>query len=921
MGNLGGGVESVPVIISSQNQFRMFLTLFLGLLVIIFLFVIGFRTPSMTLHLISEPGYAFLPHLLDGEQVVMYGYKFSKNDGVVVSTPEEVRCVLNSNGYKACDAIFSFVGDGMDGFSSTSPIVLVSFYDGSMVSDINVTFSTEFKIIEGYSYDSCSVSKSLKDKSVEISNFITGKSSFDEEGLGSKFIVEESYPFYFPRGCDISSYSVREFSNFHRLDGLEFVVFDSGPEKSNFISGGYLNNLQKSNSVTSIDYNKPFAIRVSFEIPISQSNFINLEFHDKNYISGLETYVSGCGDILSPGVYTLDSDIGSYGVCLNVESDDVILDCAENSISYGLGLDFSSGVYSKSSNVTIHNCKFIGSNPESLYSSGVYLEEAFGARIINSTFFVISPYSSGINLFSSSDSFVSDNVFYVLSDSSYGLIVTKSSQNSSFNGNLFNVDGLSSNAVLILKSSFGSFNANIFNLGGGGSNSIYLYDSHSNTFNSNTFSSSGTLGSSILCGSSIYNSFFDNNFSVTGDYSNAVSIFGNSHSNNFSWINLQTTGVNSHGFYFYGNLDESHFSNLNITNSGESSNSLFFKSSDSNVVFVDSFFNSTYSGADEIYFDSSISSNFPGLLKLINVVYDSIRLTNQEHGFIERYWYFDAQSFDVEENPLYGVEFLVSNLIDGVEENYSSDESGFVRAPLLFYSNLDGVEKSYSNYYVSAKYSSEIFEVMIINNQSNSLRFDFSSDPGVLFDASCFSRFECTPWSECFNGSISRVCVNKNPGCNSSYPSVVRKCLLDSSSKEALFDINLELLSDHVEGDYPLSIKVFLLNIGVPGEVDANVYYEVYDEIGDIVYSESEVVKVQTQIEYLKTLDLSSLPNGRYTVRAELSYLGQVEPASSEVRFFVGDVETFSLVFYSVVFFFFIVLLLILYFFLVRSSK
>ncbi|MBR9705967.1 hypothetical protein GOV14_02960 [Candidatus Pacearchaeota archaeon] len=165
-----------------------------------------------------------------------------------------------------------------------------------------------------------------------------------------------------------------------------------------------------------------------------------------------------------------------------------------------------------------------------------------------------------------------------------------------------------------------------------------------------------------------------------------------------------------------------------------------------------------------------------------------------------------------------------------------------------------------------------------------------SGSPGGGGGESCIydSNFdwECNIWSECENGSQTRKCKEFN-NCDNPYgqPDIDRSCEIlevPVNVKNVLFDIKLEILDSK-----GLELKINLLNFGVPGRVNASLYYEVSDSAGKVVYEENEIVSVETQIEFIKSIKGLDLNNGKYKVFVDLKYEGQQVPAFAEDFFII----------------------------------
>jgi hypothetical protein len=109
----------------------------------------------------------------------------------------------------------------------------------------------------------------------------------------------------------------------------------------------------------------------------------------------------------------------------------------------------------------------------------------------------------------------------------------------------------------------------------------------------------------------------------------------------------------------------------------------------------------------------------------------------------------------------------------------------------------------------------------------------------------------------------------------------------ETTGRKILFDIGVKINKKNVFVNEKLVSTISLINLGVPGEVKAVVYYRIIDEKGDVVYEESEMVLVETQKEFIKEFDVSKLDEGEYTLFSEIKYEEQKEPARAEDVFYV----------------------------------
>jgi outer membrane protein assembly factor BamB len=164
----------------------------------------------------------------------------------------------------------------------------------------------------------------------------------------------------------------------------------------------------------------------------------------------------------------------------------------------------------------------------------------------------------------------------------------------------------------------------------------------------------------------------------------------------------------------------------------------------------------------------------------------------------------------------------------------------------------------------------------------------------------------CDAWSMCINGKQTRNCTIA--GTESKACEIVDLAIISSSDTEVntsgqvvkkskgilarLFDVNLGLLNKQVQKNKNLTVVVSLINLGVPGKVNATLYYEIENANKEIKYTETEVVPVETQEEFIKTMDVSTLENGAYTLFIDLKYEGQKEPAQAKTEFTVYTNKT-----------------------------
>ncbi|MCD4771314.1 hypothetical protein K8R30_02755 [archaeon] len=201
----------------------------------------------------------------------------------------------------------------------------------------------------------------------------------------------------------------------------------------------------------------------------------------------------------------------------------------------------------------------------------------------------------------------------------------------------------------------------------------------------------------------------------------------------------------------------------------------------------------------------------------------------------------------------------------------------------------------YSNYLINATTSEETSSQSVNISENRNLVFTFPapiSNPNGGGGGSsgsniaCIPEWECSNWGKCINKKQSRTCTDNNScGIETDKPDTERKCKIGRNIKKVLFDINLKILKRYT--DEILSGSIGLINIGIPGEVIANLSYKIKNSTEEIVYEEKETLSIETQTEFIKEINISNLPVGKYTWIIELTYEGQTEPALTQSNFVV----------------------------------
>ena len=148
--------------------------------------------------------------------------------------------------------------------------------------------------------------------------------------------------------------------------------------------------------------------------------------NNSGWVNSSAVQISQCGvDITTPNtVYTFTSDSTSSGDCVDVDADNVTIDCEGHSIT---GTGGTNGVWSGSSGTVVENCTF------SDFAYGVSFEDVDGGVIKNSD--MNSNDLAGILLLDSTGDNVYDNLLYE-NYAEAGLYLSGST-NSTITGNYF----------------------------------------------------------------------------------------------------------------------------------------------------------------------------------------------------------------------------------------------------------------------------------------------------------------------------------------------------------------------------------------------------------------------------------------------------------------------------------------------------
>ncbi len=340
----------------------------------------------------------------------------------------------------------------------------------------------------------------------------------------------------------------------------------------------------------------------------------------------IQESLASCTNLSTSGIkYTLTSNINSAGSCINIEANNIILDCTGYFINYstadrlGYGINNTLG----KSNVTVQNCRIYEGNTSTAVKIAIYYANAQNGTVYNNTiittggssygiYYLTSNFSnisynfintsgsdaSGIALSGTSNNYISYNI--INTTAGYGIQLANSKNDrATYNNittytdaldliNTVDSDIISNNKIMMY-----SGGANIALLEGTITNLTF----ENNTLNLSTDSPVGITALSLL---NVVNSTFRYNIitlSSASVYGIATSSSGSEARDNiFLFNNVLTTGTTSNAIYLLGGTNNTFISD-NITTTGVASNDIQLADA-ANATFVNATFVRTKIGFD-----------------------------------------------------------------------------------------------------------------------------------------------------------------------------------------------------------------------------------------------------------------------------------------------------------------------------------
>ncbi|RLI90746.1 MAG: hypothetical protein DRO95_05610, partial [Candidatus Altiarchaeales archaeon] len=355
--------------------------------------------------------------------------------------------------------------------------------------------------------------------------------------------------------------------------------------------------------------------------------------------------------------YNLTQNVSSSGTCMQINANNITLDCRGYKIKYstsfvGYGVDDSGGY----DYTTIKNCNIVqGSTSNDSY--GIYFNGVTNGLIKNNNITTTSDeLGIGIRIESSSTNTLANNKIITSGQYSYGIYLKFSSGSNVLANNTISTSGYSGYGILLYSSSTNILANNTISTSGYSGDGIYLYiSSNSNTISNNTISTSNTWSYGIL-------------------------LYTSSNSNTLSSNTISTSGTNAYGIYLYDS-DNNNITSCSVNASYSNTGDLCLRDAD-NIKVIDTNYTDIY------YYDSTSD--------------------------LWRYWYLDVYVNDTTGNPVNQSNVTAWNVNNEQQFSELTQANGYItRKTLLEYSQFNcptgyhstakfGCETFYTNYTINA---------------------------------------------------------------------------------------------------------------------------------------------------------------------------------------------------------------------------
>ncbi len=333
---------------------------------------------------------------------------------------------------------------------------------------------------------------------------------------------------------------------------------DNLTDSNSLISGFVIKTEESKDRQFSLDTDKPFAVKISFEIPKYKGNSFDFKILDKSFEAFIDPEISACGTLnIENAVYTLTQDVNSTGTCFTISANNVTLDCQGYEINYSSLGSVGYGIYSTANFTTIRNCIISKGNSSLLLDAGIFMLNSTSSRIYNNSILVSSgaTFTSGIYLEASINNDVFNNTINISSNSSYAIYLYSSSSFVNITGNNIYALGNTGFGIYVIDdSNFTIIDRNNITTSGTGGYGIYV-DCFSPSINNNLITVSGEDAYGILLESSLNASVVSNNISTFGIFSGNGIYMDEFLNSTINSNTIFTSGEEGYGIYLDSKSD------------------------------------------------------------------------------------------------------------------------------------------------------------------------------------------------------------------------------------------------------------------------------------------------------------------------------------------------------------------------------
>jgi len=265
---------------------------------------------------------------------------------------------------------------------------------------------------------------------------------------------------------------------------------------------------------------------------------------------------TSCGTITSS--ITLTADVSATGTCYTIGANDITLNCARKTITYGTnGGDNTNGVSNSGyNNTAITNCTIKKGSASGSSSYGIYVTKAGFNNLTNNDIKTNGTDTNlGIYLFSTADNntIYNNNITTTGTSSNNDGIYLNDAEKNNVTGNTINTNGTSTNdGIDIISSSYDNIiNKNSIKARGTQSDNygVYLVSSvERNNITNNDIKTNGTSANYgiYLLSTADNNTVYNNNITTTGTSSNNYGIYLNdAEKNNITGNTINTNGTST----------------------------------------------------------------------------------------------------------------------------------------------------------------------------------------------------------------------------------------------------------------------------------------------------------------------------------------------------------------------------------------